>query len=160
MITHEKVKEIFEYKDGHLYWKIRHGAHGQIGKRVGYLNSKGYFQTKVNNKTYLIHRLIYLWHYKNLPKILDHIDCNKANNLISNLREATVSQNLFNVVLWKSNKSGYKNVQWNKKSNKWRVRLIVKGKDHDFGYYDDVELAGLVAEEARNLMHKEFARHF
>lgn len=160
MITHEKLKQIFEYENGKLLWKIRHGSHGQIGKTVGYLNTKGYFQTKINKKSYLLHRLIFLYHHGFLPKIIDHIDGNPTNNRIENLRQATSSENLFNSSLSKNNKSGYKNVQWNKKSNKWRVRLIINGKDKDFGYFDDVELAGLVAEEARNLMHKEFARHF
>jgi hypothetical protein len=66
----------------------------------------------------------------------------------------------FSILAAKNNKSGYKNVQWNKNSKKWHVRLIVNGKDKNFGYFDDVELAGLVAEEARNITHKEFARHF
>ena len=160
MIDQNKLKEIFEYRDGSLYWKIQYGSRGLIGKKVGSLHPNGYLQTKLNNKRHLIHRLIFLMHYGYVPKILDHIDGNRLNNCIENLRETTASQNQFNTGLCKNNKSGYKNVQWVKNAKKWRVRLILNKKDKVFGYFDDVELAGLVAEEARNKHHKEFAKHF
>jgi hypothetical protein len=160
MITQEKLKQIFYYDNGNLYWKIRHGSLGMVGKKVGSLMQNGYYTTKINKKSYLIHRLIYLWHHGNLPQFLDHIDLNKGNNKIENLREATKSQNALNRKLLKNNTSGHKNVIFNKKSKKWLVRLTINGKDKDFGYYKNLELAGLVAEEARNITHKEFARHF
>lgn len=159
MITQQKVKEIFDYKDGCLYWKIRHGSLGIVGKKAGSLMQNGYYITKINGKSYLIHRLIYLWHYGFLPKELDHIDKNSLNNRIENLRQATRKENACNRGLPKNNTSGYKNVVWNNKSRKWLVRLRIDGKEKDFGYYHDIELAGLVAEEARNKYHKEFVRH-
>ena len=58
-----------------------------------------------------------------------------------------------------SNTSGVKGVSWRRKSKKWTVRVTVDGEYKSFGSYDDLELAELVAIEARNKYHKEFANH-
>ena len=60
----------------------------------------------------------------------------------------------------KNNISGYKNVNWDNKSKKWRVRIIGDKNRINLGLFEDLELAGLAAEEARNKFHKEFAKHF
>ena len=71
-----------------------------------------------------------------LPKILDHIDGNKLNNKIENLRECDYVTNGYNRKLGINNTSGHKNVAWNKTIKKWRVTLMVKKKFKDFGYFE------------------------
>jgi hypothetical protein len=90
--------------------------------------------------------------------MLDHIDGIRHNNKIENLRECSFSENGFNKKLTNKNTSGYKNVVWSKQRKKWRVQMRAYGKNLSFGFYDDIELASLVAEEAREKYHKEFAR--
>jgi hypothetical protein len=158
MITQELVQSLFTYSDGCLYWKVNKGP-ARKGNKVGYLNNTGYLRCKINGKGYLIHRAIYLLHYGVLPEILDHINGNVLDNRIENLREATNQQNQFNAKLRSDNTSGVKGVSWNKSKKKWWVRVRIGNTRTHIGYFDDLELADLVAIEARNKYYKEFAKH-
>lgn len=157
-VTQELLHELFEYRDGVLYWKAKRIGCTK-GKPAGRISSSGYLQTSVFYKRYANHRLIFLMHYGYLPKFLDHVDENKLNNSIENLRPATINENNRNVGMKKNNTSGFKGVYWNKKSQKWIVNVKVNGKTRHFGCFLDKELAALVAIEARNKYHGEFANH-
>ena len=86
------------------------------GDIAGSLNKTNkYYQIRLNYKNYLVHRLIFLYHHNYLPKVIDHIDRNKLNNKIENLREVTHSQNLMNCKSYKNSSSKYKGVTWIKK---------------------------------------------
>jgi hypothetical protein len=160
-LSQEYLHKLFEYKDGVLYWKEKPSkfANIKVGSPAGRTDSHGYFQTTINKRGYLNHRLIFFMHHGYLPKVLDHIDGNRKNNLIDNLREATVFQNNQNRAKLPNNKSGYKNVYFHKDSNKWAVTLRIDGKETHIGLFDDLELADLVATEARDKFHKQYARH-
>lgn len=157
--TKEYLQSIFEYRDGNLYWKEHQYRNKVKGKVAGSLTSNNYIRIAVNKKYYLAHRLIFLFHYGFLPKKIDHIDTNTLNNKIENLRAATSRQNNYNCKLSKRNKSGYKNVFWNKDRKKWQVILQVDGKQKYFGLYFDKEVANFVAKTMRYKYHKEFANN-
>jgi hypothetical protein len=159
IITQDYLNQLFEYRDGVLYWKVNHSGKILIGKKAGSLNSHGYFYTQITGKRYQNHRLIFLMHSGYLPKYLDHIDNNPLNNKIENLREATISQNQCNRKLDKTNTSGVKSVNWHKQANKWQVRIRINGKRKSFGLFEDLDLAELVAQEARTKYHGAFANH-
>lgn len=152
------LHELFEYKDGYLFWKNSKRS-GWNGKKAGSLDRYGYLQTKIEGKLYLNHRIIFLMGMGFLPEVVDHIDGNSLNNDINNLRESTSCQNAHNARIRKDNKSGIKNVCWHKSIKKWAVRINVNGYCKNIGYFDDVELADLVAQEARDKYHGEYARH-
>jgi hypothetical protein len=57
----------------------------------------------------------------------------------------------------KNNTSGYRGVSWHNKSKTWSVRVTLNKKTKHFGYFKDLELAGLVANEARQLFHGKYA---
>jgi hypothetical protein len=94
-----------------------------------------------------------------VPETVDHINGNRSDNRIENLRACSQADNNKNVRTSKVNKSGVKNVSWYAPYQKWRVALRVKGKQKCIGYYGDKELAALVAHEARNKYRGEFANH-
>lgn len=158
-MTKSELLENFIYLNNNFYWKKpRSGI--QIGQKAGSLEPNGYLRIRFNTKKYLIHRLVFLYYHGYLPKYIDHIDGNPLNNSIENLREATFSQNRLNIKLQKNNTSGCKNISWSTTQKKWRVNIRINQKTVNFGGYKDLELAELVATEARNKYHKEFARHF
>jgi hypothetical protein len=159
MITQKECLDLFEYRDGKLFWKVTRNNFVPKGTEVGSLDGKGYLRTKINKKNYSVHRLIFLFHKGYLPEYLDHINGDRLDNRIENIREATMGQNNYNKKTPKTNTSGFKNVYWTKDMNKWRVRLNANGIKVCFGYYEDFEKAKRVAIEARNKLHKEFARH-
>ena len=156
-LTQEYLHSLFYYKDGNLYSKInRYKTTIRKNDLIKCYLKSGYLRTCINYKSYRIHRLIFMMHHGYLPKQIDHINGIKDDNRIENLRAATQSQNLFNRTLTKSNTSGVKNVTF--EQNKYRVRLRINKKLINIGTFDNLELAELVAIEARDKYHGEFAR--
>jgi hypothetical protein len=155
MIDQVTAHYLFEYKDGNLYWK--NPVHKKnLGKIVGYDNGYGYKKVSIKGKQCYVHRIVYLMQHGTMPKTIDHIDGNSSNNAIENLRPANTSQNMMNSVKKQKNTSGYRNVFPNKERDTWVVYITINKKTKFFGSYEDVELAGLVAEEARRKYHGEF----
>ena len=158
-VTQSQLHELFDYKDGNLIWKVAKARIIKVGDIAGSINEYGYIIIGIDGNVYRAHRLIYLYHNGYLPSFIDHIDGNKTNNRIENLRSATTSQNAMNQKISTRNTSGTKGVTWHKRDKKWSVQLRINKICHSFGYYDDKELAELVAMEATNKFHKEFSAY-
>jgi len=158
MITQSALKDLFDYKDGDLYWKVSPSKQIKIGAKAGNTKSNGYLRVGINYKQYSLHRLIFMMHHGYLPKEVDHIDNNPANNCIENLREANRFQNTQNAIKRKDCSSRVKGVCWKKSHKKWVVQLQVNGKRKSFGYYNDIEYAKFVADAMRYKYHKEFSK--
>jgi hypothetical protein len=150
-MTFEEAKNLFYYKDGYLY-KLKNN------KKVSSIGSRNYISVMINYKNYLAHRIIYLLHHGYMPMLVDHIDGDKLNNKIENLREATYSQNSFNRVK-KDSLLNIKNVTFCKLKKKFKAQLSINGKNKHLGYFDLLNDAAIAAEKARNNICKEFARH-
>lgn len=91
---------------------------------------------------------------------VDHENNDTLDNRKSNLRVVLNKNNLQNRKGRNSNnKSGYRNVSWNSKRNKWMVQLQVDGKNKVLGLFEkeELELAGKFAEEMRQKYYGEFA---
>lgn len=159
MIKHDTLHEMFEYKDGNLYRKLTTSTNAKQGDVVGTICNK-YLVVTIKKKPYKLHRIIFYMHFGYLPKILDHVDGDTRNNRIENLRSATNQENQRNKKQHKNNSSGYKNVTFNARNKKWQVGLMINKRYKYFGLFEDIELADLVATEARNKYFGEFARHF
>lgn len=151
LISKELLSEIFEYKDGLLFYK-------STGKEAVSLDNKGYKRARVNGKTYFVHRIVYMMHHGNLPKFLDHIDCNRINNRIENLRPASMAENCRNRASSPRNKSGVKGIFWAKPNKKWKAQCTVNYKQHHLGYFDSIEEAKTVLHKFRLENHLDFAR--
>ena len=139
-LTQENIKKLFDYKDGYLYRKFNCRGNSTLIKCDNNGDRDRYLMVSVSNKPYLAHRIIFLWHHGYLPDMIDHIDRNKRNNHIENLRESTLSENNINKVkikLMKGNEpsSQYKGVSWEKDRNKWRVRIMKDGKRFHLGRF-------------------------
>jgi len=134
-LTQKYLKEIFDYKDGFLYWKVSLNLHIKIGSKAGSLHHTGYYNIGINGEKYLTHRLIYLYFNKTLPKMLDHIDNNRSNNKIENLRSSTRSENNRNAKKWKKSTSSiYKGVSWYR-NKKWISYINFNKKRFHLGYF-------------------------
>lgn len=91
---------------------------------------------------------------------VDHINHNPRDNRKENLRVILPNENLKNrETKNKNNKSGYRNVCWDKKSGKWMVQLQVNGKNKRLKRFneDELEEAGKYAEKMRKKLYGEFA---
>ncbi len=157
MITQLELKKLFHYKNGHLFWKTRINPAVNINKPAG-CSSYDARVIRVNKKLHLEHRLIFLFHHGNLPKKIDHIDGDRSNNKIKNLRECTSAQNSWNSKTPTTNTSGVKGVIWNKANKKWRARFKCNKKIIEVGCFNDLGEARKAIAEARKAHHGEFAK--
>jgi hypothetical protein len=159
MMSLKLLNNLFEYKDGCLYRKVARTGNVNVGDKVG-TDCGHYLRLTINKKPYKVHRVIFFMHYGYLPEFIDHIDGNYKNNAIENLRPATIQENNRNQKLKDNNTSGSKNVTWNQTAKKWQVGFTMNKQYKYIGTYEDLELADLVATEARNKYFGKFARHF
>lgn len=161
MLTQEKLKEKLKYSltTGLFIWINGNGKSVKAGNVAGCFDQDGYIKIKINRTLYMAHRLAWLYVYGNFPSDqIDHINCFKSDNRISNLREATASQNHHNLYKNKNNTSGYKNVCFIKGRKKWRAGCYLKGKFNLIGYFSSPELAYEKYVEFAKKHHGEFYR--
>lgn len=159
MITQDELRRIFDYENGNLIWRVRMGQRTKLGQPAGSIGAGGYVCIKILRRSYLAHRLIYLYHYGELPLMLDHKDRNVLNNRIENLRPATGSENQYNSLQESKINSGVKGVLWNKRLQKWQASITVEKNRIHLGVFEDLEVAKQTMFDARIKLHKEFARH-
>jgi hypothetical protein len=157
-INNELLDSIFIYnkEKGSLIWKVTTSTKHKQGTIVGYLNDGGYLAFTLFGNVYLVHRIIWKIENKTFPiEYIDHIDRDRTNNRITNLREATMQQNNFNRTR-KDNSTGYTGVALDKRCGKYRAYINIKGKQKSLGYYFTAYDASLAREAAAKELHGEF----
>lgn len=159
MLTQNEIKDLFEYREGVLYWKIKPCNNVQIGDQAGNKNVRGYWVTGIQRKLYQNHRLIFMWHYGYLPQYIDHINGNTLDNRIENLRPATCLQNQHNAKKRNDNKSGVKGLSWDKQCQKWKAQIRYNGQKIYLGLFESLENAEEFITLCREMIHGEFANH-
>ena len=107
-----------------------------------------------HNKSIRMHRVI-----MNTPPWfeVDHRDHNGCNNQRYNMRNCTQSQNARNRSIQKNNSSGYKGVNWDKKSKKWKAQIRIDGQKRYLGLFTSILDASCAYDEAANKHYGEFA---
>jgi hypothetical protein len=150
-----KLHSLFDYKDGVLTWKQGR----KKGRVAGSLKPTGYTVVEINNNNIMAHRLVWIMHNGSFEGFIDHIDGNRSNNKIENLRLATVLQNSWNRKNNSNNRTGVKGVHQIKATNKYQARICIGNKRLVLGSFEDLELAELVVMEARDKYHGKFANH-
>ena len=159
----EEWKKIddFEYEVSN-YGNVR-----RIGKKMlkPGLNTKGYYYVslskngKVTKKT--IHRLVAIAFIPNPDDkpFIDHIDHNRKNNNVNNLRWCTSSENQHNTAKQCNNTSGFKGVCFNKRDQKYHASIGLNGKLIHIGLFKTAEDAFEAYKQKANELHKEFAKY-
>lgn len=125
----------------------------KTNKEAGCIDNKGYRVITRNGKRYKAHRLAWFFVYNEWPmNQIDHIDENKSNNRISNLRDVDQSTNQHNISkLREDNTSGCRGINWHKQHQKWNVRVQFRGIRYHVGLYNNLE----DAIEARSIFLRE-----
>jgi hypothetical protein len=148
--TQQRLNELFTYNPdtGQLHARIKK-PHRPIGMAIGAPNQSGYLCVEVDKYQERIHRLVWILHYGPIPqsKLVDHINRNRQDNRIENLRLVSPRENTRNHKLHISNKSGITGVYWN--SGKWFTRISLH-----LGPYVDKETAAAARRIARNNLDK------
>lgn len=157
--TVPELQELFIYRDGELFWRYGKKNGIKAGAKAGGVNNKGYGRVRIKGIYYATHRIIFFMHNGWCPPILDHINLNKLDNRIKNLRPATDGQNSYNQKIKKTNTSGYKGVHWRESEKKWRVAIKKDKKNIYLGSFSDVKEAAEAYRKAAIELHGEFAAY-
>jgi hypothetical protein len=160
-LTVEYLKSILTYdpETGDLTRKPRLRKSGKYSpaKIAGCLSGE-YRTIGINGKVYKCHRIGWVIHTGKWPaELIDHIDGDKYNNKISNLREATVAQNTCNSRLSKRGTSGVKGVSVCSGPKGFKA-TIRRGKEYfHLGYHSTLDAAAKAYADAAPIIHGEFA---
>ena len=178
LLTQEYVKELFDYKDGYLYWKVSKCYNGktEVGKKAGWSSKthSGYRNfVRVKGKTFIAARVIFFMHHNWWPEMVDHEDRNQLNDRIENLRPADGFQNAANVKKKDNKTSKYMGVHYALKitrrklkttgeikewSNpKWVAQISHMNKRISLGNYKTEIEAALAYNKGAVKYHGEFA---
>ena len=151
------IKKInYEPTTGFFAWfKATRGRKSAIG--VGSVDTGGYLRISVNGKRYLAHRLAWFYTHGVWPdQEIDHINRDRLDNRLCNLREATVSQNRQNRPKMSRNTSGIKGVKYIAVTGKWVANIDCNGKKQWLGTYSTAEAAGIAYSLASKAQHGIF----
>ena len=133
----KQVCKALDYKDSRFYWKVVNSNRIKVGDRAGGFNHKGYWVIRLNGKLYFEHHLVWLMEYGSLPsEQLDHINGDKTDNNIGNLRLVSNRENHLNMPLQRNNKSGVPGVHFAKDRGKYMAYIHDK-KMVTLGYFED-----------------------
>jgi hypothetical protein len=160
-ISQSQLKEVLDYnrETGVFTWAVNVGSRAKKGRVTGCVNDRGYVLIQYKGKVYGAHRLAWLYVHGELPKHeIDHINHNKEDNSIANLRDVPHAENQRNKPRHSDNSSGYTGVQWNKVIRKWVATVCSEGKSIHLGCFDIKEDA-VAARSSANVKYGFHQNH-
>lgn len=158
MLTQNRLIELLDYNASTGIFMWRRSGPGRWGSLLaGRVNPRrGYLQISIDYKKYYTHRLAWLYTFGVMPEEIDHINGDRLDNRIENLRPATRKQNSRNRVRPQNNKSGVKGV-YRSSPNTWRAQIKVDGKQIVLGWFRDLGAARAAYLAAAKEHFGEFA---
>lgn len=150
MLTQDRLKELLNYDPltGIFSWRVSPNGYVPAGAEAGSVANNGYVRIGWGKKYIVAHRAAWLMFYGELPpERIDHINRNKSDNRISNLRLLSHAENLQNAKLRRDNTSGVKGVH--SERGRWRASISVDNKTINLGSFrtlDDAAAARAAAE--------------
>jgi len=141
---------VYEKKSGRLINRIKRNSRAPQGAIAGSLNNSGYLVTRVSGRSIRVHRIVWEMHNGPIPFgiEIDHINRDRADNRIENLRLANRHEQNLNLSQ-RTSASHVTGVVFNKKDKKWQAQIGFKGKHLYLGQYankDDAAKARRTAE--------------
>lgn len=160
-VLYAAALEYFEYRnDGNIYYK-RDPRHKDckiskfIGKKAGGDDGHGYLACLLLGIKFKVHQVVWILHNKEFPaKPIDHINRNRRDNRIENLRLAEDLENMQNLV---SSTMPYAGVSKSPRSSRFMARLTYRGKKHYLGYHDTPEQANAAYTAAKKRLAADFS---
>lgn len=125
----------------------------KVGEAAGSKTKNGYTEMSVLGRRYYAHRLAWLHMHGSWPKgQIDHIDGNRSNNGIANLRDVTCAVNVQNKKIAQSNSThGFLGAK--RSGKRWSARIHVNGQQHHIGCYDTPEEAHAAYISEKRRLH-------
>jgi hypothetical protein len=149
LITQERLQSLLMYDPdtGEFRWR-------KTNKIAGTLHASGYWRVQIDGKPYLAHRLAWAYAHGAFPKNnIDHINHNRSDNRLKNLRLVTRSENQHNRKRATQSSSGFLGVSWFAPKKKWRAYIKANGTRHHLGWFSDLNAAVQARKAAERLYH-------
>ena len=153
MVTHKRLKELLNYDpDTGVFTRKLYVRGHKVGEVVGF-DWNGYRGIKLDGKGYQAHRLAWLYVYGEHPKHeVDHINCNKMDNRIANLRDIPKNKNRENQIApYKNNKLGVQGVSMHR--GKYKAQIQIAGVVTYLGVHETLEAAKQAYIDAKKKYH-------
>ena len=155
--SQEELRDLLEYtEDGNLWWNYT-GTGRNIDLPAGTINRvTGYRAIKVKGTLYRAHRLVYYWHTGEWPDVIDHINGDKLDNRIENLRAVSHLANLHGARKpTKRSDDGLPGTCYSKRLGRWIAQITVRGKLRYLGCYKTTEAAHEAYLAAKEQLRQE-----
>jgi hypothetical protein len=155
-LAQKDVRRLFYYADGKLFWAINKAKKIKIGDEARNISRAGYMRVGVDGVCYQLHQLVWIYFNGPIPDGLsvDHIDMDRTNNHIKNLRLVTSRQQQQNTSARQNNTSGFRGVSWHKHIKKWHSSICNNGKKINLGLFDTKEEAAAAYRRASRKLHE------
>ncbi len=154
-LTAQRLREVFNYDSETGVFTHLAGNHkSKPGSVAGTTNNAGYLVIYIDAHLYLAHRLAWLFAYGEWPEhLIDHINMDRLDNRLANLRNASKSLNAQNQrdANSRNKESGLMGVSRN--HGRWKARLQLDGKQVFLGSFDTPEEAHQAYVAAKRVMH-------
>lgn len=150
-MTQEECKRLLHYnpETGIFTRLVSNNSKVKVGDVVGFKVTDGYLRTKINNITYSLHRLAFLYITGRFPeKHIDHINHIPDDNRWCNLREVSHKENCINRSRRSDNKSGTTGVYYHNKDKRWIATISINGKNKRLGCFINIEKTIKIRKEA------------
>jgi len=160
---YERAAEMLRYEPetGKLIRRVTTSSRSKEGDEAGTISDRGYLYVSVTldgkRKLFRSHRIVWFIHHNDIPEMLDHVDGDKLNNRIENLRPATHQQNNQNRQSFRNSTSKYLGVSWSTADKKWRAQINLNRKQKYLGSFDDEIEAAKAYDAASEELFGEFA---
>lgn len=136
---YKRCHELFNLtSNGELINKKNRSSNSRKGQLAGNIDGD-YYRLRIDKKSYLLHRIVFLMVNGYLPEVVDHIDKNTFNNSPSNLRGTDKSGNRWNCKGNEGSISGVKGVYLD--GSKWKALITFKGERYYLGMYSTLKSA-------------------
>jgi hypothetical protein len=156
-LTFERLREVVSYdpETGLFTWIRASNRRVRVGSTAGSL-SEGYVEIGIDGHSYKAHRLAWLYVYGSWPvRDIDHLDGNRANNALANLRDVSRRTNIQNQRKAKpNNASGFLGVAPTVSGRRWTAQVHVGGKKHHLGCFDSPQEAHEAYVAGKRRLHE------
>jgi hypothetical protein len=147
----ERVPDMFLNTAHSAEHQCRRWNAANARQRATYIAANGYAYISIDGVKYLAHRIAWKMFHNTEPDNIDHVNGDRADNRIANLRSVDRDTNARNMRKSKRNTSGVTGVSWRAARNKWRAYIMVDNKQITLGHFSTIEEAAKAREEASRI---------
>ena len=154
------IKKYLRYdaETGKIFWKLNKDS-AKAGNEAGWGGIEHYHRLEINGKRYYAHRIAWLLTYGSWPEYhIDHINGNKKDNRLTNLRDVSITENARNKKIYKNNTSGTIGVCFDKSKQGYVANITINGKYKNLGLFKNKEEA-IAARAAANIKYNFHENH-